>query len=371
MEPMDTKVFWALLAYTFALVFLYLVYLLLSPFSIAIVWAAVIGIATFPLYEKLRRRFRGRDGAASAVMTLLVLLVIVLPAVGLVVLLAGEAANAYRYLESAAVSGGITGFESLRAHPAVAPWIGRADSLLQALDIDVGKDLLPAAKQAVSSLLGFARGLLANVFISLFNLLMTLVILFFIYREGRRLQEEFWAALPIPDADKTALKSNLSRVLTAGVVGILGTCVIQGLLGGIGFWIAGLPSPVLFGSLMAVASLVPFVGTALFWVPGGIYLLLAGKTAKGIFLLAWGALVVGSADNVVRPLLIGGKADLPFSLMALGAIGGFAAFGLMGVVIGPVILSLTIVVFGMYKARVYPAAAAGPPGEGSGGGTSA
>jgi predicted PurR-regulated permease PerM len=118
---------------------------------------------------------------------------------------------------------------------------------------------------------------------------------------------------------------------------------------------------------MAIAALVPFVGTALFWVPGGIYLLLAGKTAKGIFLLVWGVLVVGSADNVIRPLLIGGKADLPVSLMALGAIGGFAAFGLMGVVIGPVILSLSLVLFSMYKTRALRAAERAPTGEGPGG----
>jgi len=365
MEPMDTKLFWALIAYTFALLFVYLLSLLLAPFSVAIVWAAVVGVATFPLYEKLRGRLRGRDGAASAAMTLIVFLVVVLPTVGLVVLLVGEAADAYRYLESASASGQIPKLGTFRAHPSIAPWVARAKSLLQPFNIDVEANLLPAAKQAVSSLLGFARGLIANVFITLFNLLMTLVILFFIYKDGRRLQEEFWAALPIPDADKRALKESLSRVLTAGVIGILGTCAVQGLLGGIGFWIAGLPSPVLFGSLMAVASLVPFVGTALFWLPGGVYLLLTGMTAKGIFLLAWGVLVVGSADNVVRPLLIGGKADLPFSLMALGAIGGFAAFGLIGVVIGPVVLSLSIVLFGMYKARTRPPAAPGPPADGS------
>ncbi len=367
MDAMDTRVFWALVAYTFALLFLYLLYLLLAPFAVAIVWAAVIGVATFPLYEKLRRGLRGRDGAASAVMTLAVLLVLVIPTVGLVALLAGEAASAYRYLESAAASGGITGLEALRAHPSVAPWIARAESLLRTLGLDVAKDLLPAAKQALSSLFGFAQGLLANAFISLFNLFMTLVILFFVYRDGRRLQEEFWAVIPFPHAEKKALKESLSRVLTAGVIGILGTCLAQGLLGGVGFWIAGLPSPVLFGSLMAVASLVPFVGTALFWLPGAVYLLLVGKTAMGIFLLVWGAVVVGSADNLVRPLLIGGKADLPFSLMALGAIGGFAAFGLMGVVIGPVILSLSLALFGMYKARGQQPAAAPAPPAGAGG----
>lgn len=366
-NPMDPKVFWALIAYTFALVALYLLYLLLAPLGTSLVWAAVVGIATFPLYERLRERFRGREGAASAVMTLLVLLVIVLPAVGLVVLLAGEASDAYKVLESAAQSGKIPGFEAIRDHPSVAPWIERGESLLRSFNVDLGADLLPAANKAVSSLLGFASGLLKNAFISLFNLVLMLVILFFIYRDGRRLQDEFWAVIPIPGADKMVLKENLSRVLTASVLGILGTCIVQGILGGIGFWIGGLHSPILYGSLMAMAALVPFVGTAMFWLPGGVYLLLAGKTMKGIFLLAWGVLVVGSADNVIRPLLIGGKTELPFSLMALGAIGGFAAFGLMGVIIGPVILSLSLVLFAMYKARAHPSPEPGPSGEDAGG----
>ena len=364
---MDRNVFWALIAYTFALLFLYLLFLLLSPFGTSLIWAAVIGIATFPLYERLRGRFRGRDGAASAVMTLIVLLVFVLPTVGLVVLLAGEAADTYRVLEAAAQSGKIPGFDAIRAQPPVASWVAGGESLLRTFGVDLGKDVLPAAKQAVASLLGFASGLLKNVFISLFNLLLMLVILFFIYRDGRRIQEEFWVVIPLPGADKKVLKENLSRVLTAGVIGILGTCIVQGFLGGIGFWIGGLPSPVLFGSLTAISALIPFVGTALFWVPGGIYLLLAGKTAKGIFLLAWGVLVVGSADNVIRPLLIGGKADLPVSLMALGAIGGFAAFGLLGVVIGPFLLSLSLVLFAMYKARANTVPTPSPPAEGSGG----
>jgi predicted PurR-regulated permease PerM len=364
---MDPKVFWALVAYTFALLFLYLLYQLLALFLTPLIWAAVIGIATFPFYEWLCRRFRGRDGAASAVMTLLVLLVFVLPMVGVVALLAGEASDTYRVLESAAQSGKVPGFDAIRVHPSVAHWVDRGESLLRSFNVDLGADLLPTAKQAVSSLLGYASGLLKNVFISLFNLLLMLVILFFIYRDGRRLEEEFWSIIPLPGEDKETLKENLSRVLTAGVTGILGTCIVQGILGGIGFWIGGLPSPVLFGSLMAISALIPFVGTALFWIPGGIYLLLAGKTAKGIFLLAWGVLVVGSADNVIRPLIIGGKAELPFSLMALGAIGGLAAFGLMGVVIGPVIISLSLVLFGMYKARAHPAAVSGPPGADPGG----
>jgi len=351
---MDRRLFWALIAYTFALLFLYLLYRILAPFGVPLVWAAVIGIATFPLYERLLLRFRGRDWLASTVMIVLVVLVFVLPMAGLVALLTGEAADAYKVLEAAGVGQGAI-LEKLAIHPSVTPWIDRAERILRPLGVDVTTSLLPAARQAIASLLGFATGVAKNVLISLLYLVVMLVVLFFIYKDGGRLEREFWEVMPLRDPDKAVLKEKLSRVLKAGVVGILGTCLVQGLLGGIGFWIGGLPSPVLFGSLMAVASLIPFVGTALIWLPGAIYLLLAGKTAKGIFLLIWGGLAIGSADNIVRPLLIGGKGEMPVSVMALGAIGGFAAFGLVGVVVGPVLLSLFLSLFEIYKAGTFGA----------------
>jgi predicted PurR-regulated permease PerM len=363
---MDRRVFWALIAYSFALLFLYLLYRMLAPFGVPLVWAAIIGIATFPLHERLRLRFRGKDWMASAVMTLLVVLIFVLPMAGLVALLAREAADAYKILEAATAGGAAPTLERLVAHPSVTPWLARAESLLRPVGIDVTASLLPAARQAVASLLGVASGIVKNVFISLIYLVVMLVVLFFIYKEGGRLEREFWGVMPLRDRNKAVLKENLNRVLKAGIVGILGTCLAQGILGGLGFWIGGLPSPVLFGSLMAVAALIPFVGTALVWLPGALYLFLAGKTAMGIFLLAWGVLVVGSADNVLRPLLIGGKAEMPFSVMALGAIGGFAAFGLVGVVVGPVLLSLFFALFEIYKAETLVAAEPGPPSQGPG-----
>lgn len=363
---MDRRVFWALIAYTIALLFLYLLYRILAPFGVPLVWAAVIGIATFPLYERLLLRFRGRDCLASTVMTVIVILVFVLPMAGLVVLLAGEAADAYKFLEAAGVGQGAI-LEKLAIHPSVTPWIARAERILRPLGVDVTTSLLPAARQAIASLLGFATDIAKNVLISLLYLVVMLVVLFFIYKDGDRLEREFWEVMPLRDADKTLLKEKLSRVLKAGIVGILGTCLAQGLLGGIGFWIGGLPSPVLFGSLMAVAALIPFVGTALIWLPGAIYLLLAGKTANGIFLLVWGGLAIGSADNIIRPLLIGGKAEMPVSVMALGAIGGFAAFGLIGVVVGPVLLSLFLSFFEIYKAGSFGAPDPVPPSQGPGG----
>jgi predicted PurR-regulated permease PerM len=364
---MDRKVFWALVAFTFALLFSFLLVKIVAPFGPALIWGAVIGIATFPLYERVRLRFRGRENMSSAVMTFFVFLVFILPMGGIVALLAGEAADVYRVLESATKSRQIPGFETVRSNPTLGSWITGVESFLAGFGIDVEAELLPAAKYAVSSLFGFAGGILKNILFSIINIILVLILLFFIYRDGEKFQDEFWSVIPLSDENKRALKENVSRVLTGCIVGIVGTGLIQGVLGGIGFWISGLPSPIVFGSLMAFSALIPFVGTALFWIPGGIYLLIAGKVAKGIFLLAWGVFVVSTVDNIVRPLLIGGKAALPFSLMAIGAIGGFAVFGLVGVIIGPVAVSLVLVLFSMYKARTHPPDEQPPTSEEPGG----
>jgi predicted PurR-regulated permease PerM len=127
--------------------------------------------------------------------------------------------------------------------------------------------------------------------------------------------------------------------------------MVQGALGGLGFWAAGLPSPFLFGTLMAICAPIPFVGTALIWAPGAIYLLIQGKTMAGLLLIAWGVVAVSSIDNVIRPLFISGRAKLPILLIVFGVIGGLLAFGLAGVVAGPIILAVSLIFFEVYRAE--------------------
>lgn len=355
---MDPKTFWAIVAFSFALLFSSLLYAVLAPFLPVFLWAGVVGIPTYPLYERLARRMPGREGLAAGLSTLIVLLLVVVPVTVLLVLLGAEAGRTYRHLEEAAASGTFPGLETIRAHPSVAPWIERGRELLARSGADPGAQFLPLAKRVIDAVLRLATSALKNLLLFLVQLLLMLVVLFFLYRDGDRLSREFWALVPLPEEEKRQIREGLARVVTAVVVGILGTCLAQGILGGIGFLIAGLPSPVLFGSLMAFAALIPVVGTALVWLPGAAYLLLAGKTVKGIFLILWGAVAVSSADNLIRPLLISGKAQIPLPLVALGAIGGFLAFGLAGVVVGPLIVSMSLTILSLHKARAAAAVAA-------------
>ncbi|MCM2359667.1 MAG: AI-2E family transporter [Geobacteraceae bacterium] len=351
---MDRKVFFALVAFSFLLFLLYFLYVILAPFLVPLGWAGVIGILTFPIYKRLHRRFHDRDMAAAWLMTPLVVLTLVLPVVGLVLFLTREATQAYRVLEEATASGELLVLENIRQHPAVAPWLERIRPYVDLPEIDLHATMVPAMKKVTSFVLGYSTELIKNFFAFLVKLILMVIALFFIYKDGERFQQEFWSIMPIKEADKGILVDTVRRVLSAVVYGIFLTCLVQGALGGIGFWFSGLPSPLLFGAMMAVCALIPLVGTALIWLPAAIYLLLQDEVVKGLILMAWGALVVASIDNFLRPFFISGKARLPVLVIALGALGGLVSFGLLGVVIGPIVLALFMALFEIYKGRIFP-----------------
>jgi predicted PurR-regulated permease PerM len=134
----------------------------------------------------------------------------------------------------------------------------------------------------------------------------------------------------------------VGAVTRAVVFGSLLTALVQGALVGVGFALVGLPSPVVFGAVAAVASLIPFIGTALVWVPAAVVLFLQGRWVAGLFLVGWSVVVVSSSDNVVRPLFISGRAQIATLPVFLGLLGGLSAFGAIGLVVGPVVVALTL-----------------------------
>jgi predicted PurR-regulated permease PerM len=169
-----------------------------------------------------------------------------------------------------------------------------------------------------------------------------LFLLFFFLRDGKEMVRRTMLLVPMDDDRKSALLDHLSAVTRALVLGMLLTAVAQGALLGLGFAIVGLPSPVVFGVLTALSSAVPLVGTALVWAPAVIVLLVQGRTWAALFLIIWSLGLVTSVDNFIRPLVVSGRAGLPTFAVFLGLIGGLAAFGAIGMFLGPVIVALTI-----------------------------
>ncbi len=349
---MDRRVFYSLLAFSSLALFLYALYLLLAPFLAPLGWAAVVAIATFPVFGFLDRRLGwGRD-ALSLLMTSAVFLVVVVPALLIGLLLVQEIVRAQEFINSFSAEERKAAFDKLVNTPWVGALIHRVNELAVSFNVDIKEVLLQGGRRVLSLLAGSLTGAAKQAAVFVFELVLVLVALFFFYRDGRKLTEGFWAVLPIPQERKQVMHDTVENVVSAVVVGVLVTAVVQGVLAGLGYWVAGLGSPVLLGTLTAIAALVPVVGTMLIWVPAVGFLLLSGHLVEGIGLAAWCAVAVGSADNFLRPLLISGRTGLPFSLMTLGALGGLAAFGFFGLVAGPLILAVFLIGYEMYRKDV-------------------
>jgi predicted PurR-regulated permease PerM len=161
--------------------------------------------------------------------------------------------------------------------------------------------------------------------------------------------------LPIEDRRRARLWQHLADVTRAVFLGIGLTALVQGMLVGVGFWIAGLPSPLVFGVVAVLVSLIPMVGAALVWAPGALFLAAHGEYGHAIFLAAWGAIVVGMVDNFLRPVLISGRAEVPTLAVFVGVMGGLAAFGFIGLFLGPIVLGLLVALF-RYESEMLAAA---------------
>lgn len=351
---MDPALYKTLLAFSITVLFMYLLFSILSPFLGVLVWAGAIGVITYPLYEKLLGRCRGHRIVAAALMTTAVVLALVVPLLGLVFTLSREAAFAYQYLER--VSSGSTGFAlpDILHHPLLAVVREKVEPFTGSLNLELNEMVLPAVKKGVAGILNYSTGLVKNFLGLVFKLILMLITLFFIYRDGMLFLERFWLVVSIPENLRKTIAETVTRVLAAVIYGVILTCLVQGTLGGLGFWVAGLPSPFLFGTLMAICAPIPLIGTALIWLPGSLYLLMLGQTLHGLLLIAWGVVVVGGIDNIIRPLFISGRAKLPILLIVFGVLGGILAFGLSGLVAGPVILAIIMVFFDAGREVTHP-----------------
>jgi predicted PurR-regulated permease PerM len=360
---MYRRVIAPLIACTLLAFLAYLVYQLAQPFLAAIGFGAVLTVITFPLYERLRRRLGGRDGTAAALMVLLVLLLLVIPALGLIGTLGQQATDVYRWGEKAAgrdipVQSILDRLHSYRDHPYLGRLVEWVRPQLEAFAADANQTVPAGLKSVIGAVTGMLTSVLANVLTFLLNLILSLAAMGIFYVRGESLLGEVASLVPLPRERSRELMARLGEVTKAVVKGIGLTCLAQGALGGLGFWVAGLPSPLLFGVVMAFAALIPIVGTAIVWLPGVLYLIFTGQTAWGVGLLLWSALVVGNIDNVLRPLLIGGKAGMPLPLLIVGILGGLFSYGLKGLVIGPLVLTVLLFVLEEYH---RPASDAGDP----------
>ena len=328
------------------------VYLVLVPFISAIAWAAVLAVATWPLFDWMTKR-TGQPFTAATLMTLLILAVVVAPFVIVGATLAENAERMSHFFRAAVEAGP----PDPPAWLANIPLVGDRAAAYWASFAHDGTGLLNELKRFVDPLREFAFKAGAVVGEGLLQLTLSVLIAFFFFRDGEAIMARVRGAVSRISPTRGLHMLGVAGATTRAVVyGILGTALAQGVLMAIGLLIVGIKAAPLLGLATFFLSPVP-VGPPLVWIPAGLYLIFgAGETMWGIFLFAWGALVVSSVDNVLKPMIISRGSDLPFMLVLLGVFGGVIAFGFIGVFLGPVLLALGFMLVKEWASPTHPRA---------------
>lgn len=320
---------------------LVLSYAVLHLFIVPVAWAVIIAYASWPLHRRLRAGLRRHPTLAALSMTLLLSAAFILPAAWMLTLLRTEAGLAIAAVTTQIREGGLALPEFVRT----LPWVGETlQGLLDELtgDPEAFKAQLTAwLSQGGDQVVALIGDLGRNAA----KLGFALITLFFLYRDGEHVLAQVQRVLRrFLGARVDAYLAAVGGMTKAVVWGLIATALAQGLVAGLGYWWAGLPAPVLLGVITALVAMIPF-GTPFAWGTLGVWLLLSGNTVEGVGLLLWGALVVSWVDNLIRPLVISNATRIPFLLVMFGVLGGLAAFGLVGLFLGPVVLAVLMAVW--------------------------
>jgi predicted PurR-regulated permease PerM len=328
------------------------------PFLAPLLWGVILAIATWPVFAWIRRKLRGRNTLAALAMTLLLAAVVLGPLAIAGAAITGNATTVAEWLRSA-VSGGSEPPAFLHDIPYVGERLANAWSSLY-----VDGHLTDDARQLLSDAARWVLGVAAAIAGGVVEIALSVVCAFFFYRDGeaalRRLQD---IMTRIAGARAPAYMQVAHGTLKGVVYGILGSSLAQSVLATIGFLLAGVPVPFALGIASGFLGIIPG-GVALVWIPAAAWLFYTGETGWGIFIVAWGAVVVSNIDNVIRPLVISRGSALPLLIILIGILGGAMAFGFIGIFLGPTVLAVLYALMREWSPRDYaPAEDARPPAK--------
>ena len=319
---------------------------ILWPFFGAVLWGTILAIVFAPLDRRLQANFGERRTLAALTTVVIVLLLVILPFTLIGGLLIQEALGAYDKFQSGELSVSRYFQQALGALPA---WIidvlhrfGLAD--LGSVQNKMSTGLMQGSKFLATKAVEIGQ----NTFDMAVNVCIVLYLLFFLLRDGDELARRIRTAVPLHPDQRRELFEMFTTVTRATVKGNVVTAIVQGALGGLIFWILDVHAPVLWGVVMAFLSLLPAVGCALVWLPVAIFFLVTGALWQGVVLIAFGVLVIGLVDNVLRPILVGKDTKMPDYVVLVSTLGGIAIFGLNGFVIGPLIAAMFMSVWEIF-----------------------
>lgn len=348
----NNKAVFLLIAISIALLWI------LMPFYGAILWGLIIALVFEPLHQRILPRVWMRPNLAAFLTLLIVLLLVIIPFAIITTTLTMEAAGLFQQLKSGELQPLVyfqTVFDSLP--PWMAEFLARMgfDSF-DTLQVKLNAALTQAAQWIASQALNLGQ----LTFGFTIQLGITLYLAFFLIRDGNEMVQEARRLLPLAPEHTLVLFEKFNTVILASIKGNLVIALVQGALGGLAFWFLGVTGTILWAVLMAFLSLVPAVGASLVWFPFAMYFLLSGQIWQGAALMAYGVLVIGLVDNLLRPMLVGKSTRLPDYMVMITTLGGMSVVGVNGFVIGPLIAAMFVAIWHLYGITLHDAPAAEP-----------
>jgi predicted PurR-regulated permease PerM len=345
LDTLESRVFLALVLVTTA-AFIWMVRIFLP----SIFWAVVFAILFEPVYRRTKQLVRGRDSLAAGLTTVAVVLVVLVPASFLVTAVTQQGLSVYQRAQAGEININRLLEIMEQAAPQLAAFLDRFGVEPERIQARFADGAVVASQWIGTRLLAVGQNALA---IGVLFVLM-LYILFFLFRDGEKILRGLIRALPMGDEREERLFHRFAQVARATVKGTLVVAIVQGLLGGLLFVLAGIQAAAFWGVIMGLLSILPAVGPAIVWGPAAVYLLATGNILGGMILLAGGAIVVSLADNLLRPILVGRETKMPDYLILVATLGGITAFGIAGFVAGPVIAALFLVMWEMFADEYAP-----------------
>ncbi|MEO6259079.1 MAG: AI-2E family transporter [Thermoanaerobaculia bacterium] len=333
-----------------AIALLVVAFIIVRPFITAILLGAILVTLTFPTYRRLRDRMQGKPARSAVVMLIGVTLLVVIPFTIVGVLLAQQSGSVIQRLQSVDAQKMLHRIDLTSR----LQWIRRIAPTFDPATLSPERLLLPVARAVPAWVASHSALLLGGIAGLFLELALVLLAAYFFYVEGEAILKELAALSPLPERYDREFSEKLKEVIDATFRGQIFSALAQGVATGIGLAITGVPGAAFWGAVATILGLLPMVGAAVIWVPATVYLFISASSGdRGywapIFLLLWGLLVVSVVDNVVRPWVMKGKAELPAIPLLFSILGGIQAFGFVGLVIGPVVFSLIMSIIDIYK----------------------
>jgi predicted PurR-regulated permease PerM len=325
-------------------------FLLVEPYINSIVMAFIISLLMFPIHDWLEKRLPNHHNITSLLSCIVLTFIVVVPLLFVFAAIVQQGSTFSQNVYQWVTNGGI---QAIFEHPWVVKGLSLVNTYLPFDTIEpqeVAQKVAQFATSFGSNLVGISAKILGDATSFLMDFFLMLFVLFFLLRDHDKIISAMRHILPLSRSQEDKLLDEIEQVSKSAVMGSFLTAIAQGVAGGLGMWLAGFPG-LFWGTMMGFASFIPVVGTALIWIPAAIYLYVTGDTTWAIFLTVWSVAIVGSIDNLLRPLLMQGSGNAGMSTLMIffSLLGGLHLFGLIGLIYGPLIFAITMVLFNIYE----------------------